>query len=153
MLRFKACFLFAVVVILLNSCKINRSEDGLRTGLWITNTGDGFESRGRYKKDKEKGTWKYFYNDTLYQKDRYSGNNARVKFYHSNSKISASGKTQIDFNGKLAHWYYNGDWKYFDIQGNLVRIITYKNGNPIAEVSSTNLFNETKTNQQNKRTN
>ena len=147
MLRVKAYFLFAFIIILfLGACRVNRYKNNLKTGLWITITKDdnghpGYKSRGRYKKDKEKGVWKYFYNDTLYQKDRYSGNSARVRFYHPNKKIRASGKTEMNYNGKLLHWYYNGDWKYFDTQGNLVKVVTYKKGNPIAEVSSNQLTN------------
>ena len=144
MLRFAACFLLAISCFLLGSCQVNRYKDGLRTGLWVTGDDSGdFKSRGRYKKDRERGTWKYFYNDTLYQKDRYSGNNARVKFYHPNKKIRASGKTSMDYNGKMAHWYYNGDWKYFDTGGKLLKTVTYEKGTPVAEVSSGNPAKET----------
>jgi antitoxin component YwqK of YwqJK toxin-antitoxin module len=133
-----AGFILSLIILTAFSfCKINRTKNGLRTGLWVTEsdtTGEGFRSRGRYKKDKEKGVWKYFYNDTLYQKDRYSGYSARVRFYYPNKKIQASGKTRMDYNGKLLHWFYNGDWKYFDAQGNLLKIVTYEKGNPIAEV-------------------
>lgn len=114
----------------------------MRTGLWISkdNNGEvGFKSRGRYKNDREKGTWKYFYNDTLYQKDKYFGNNARVKFFHPNQKIRARGRTELEFNGKLAHWYYTGDWKYFDERGNLLKIVTYRKGDAIAEVPARQL--------------
>ena len=147
MLRYTAYFVFAITLILLGSCKVNRFKDGLRTGLWINdNAEDGFKSRGRYKKDREKGVWKYFYNDTLYQKDKYSGNNARVRLYHRNQKVSARGKTQIEFDGKMAHWYYNGDWKYFDPEGKLVRIVTYEKGDRIAEVAATELPDKPGTN-------
>lgn len=131
--------LFVVV-----SCKINQTRDGLKTGLWISKEGDGhtgYKSRGRYKQGRETGVWKYYYNDTLYQKDKYSGNSARVRFYHPNKKIRASGKTQMDYDGKLAHWYYNGDWKYFDDRGNLVKIITYKKGSPVAETPASKQAN------------
>ena len=127
--------LLGIVFLSLYSCKTNRYRNGQRTGLWITSDeSGGFESRGRYKKDRERGTWKFYYNDTLYQKDRYSGNSASVRFYHPNKKIRASGKTAMEYNGKLAHWYYNGDWKYFDAHGNLVKVVTYKKGDPVAEV-------------------
>ncbi|HUH33356.1 MAG TPA: hypothetical protein VLZ28_05340 [Daejeonella sp.] len=123
------------------SCKINQTENGLKTGLWISKDGngeEGYKSRGRYKKGKEKGVWKFFYNDTLYQKDRYSGNSARVRYYHPNKKVSARGNTQMDYDGKLAHWYYTGDWKYFDVKGKLVKTVTYEKGNAIAETIANN---------------
>jgi len=144
MLKQTTYFLAVFALCLLASCKINQTKDGLKTGLWITKDGsgeEGYKSRGRYKKGHEKGVWKYFYNDTLYQKDKYSGMSARVRFYHPNKKIRASGKTEMDYNGKLAHWYYNGDWKYFDVQGKLVKTITYKKGSPIAETPADKLTN------------
>ncbi len=55
----------------------------MRTGLWITQDSNGkvgFKSRGRYKMDKEKGLWKYFIDDTIYQKDVYRGGNGKVFF-------------------------------------------------------------------------
>jgi antitoxin component YwqK of YwqJK toxin-antitoxin module len=137
MLKHAIFFSLFTAMLLACACKVNQFKNGKRTGLWISkdNNGEvGFKSRGRYKKDKEIGSWKFFYNDTLYQKDRYSGNIGRVKFYHSNKRISARGTTEMEYNGKLLHWYYNGDWKYFDVQGNLVKIVTYKKGNAIAEI-------------------
>ena len=137
MLKPAIFFILFTSILMACACKVNQFKNGKRTGLWISkdNNGElGFKSRGRYKKDIEIGTWKYFYNDTLYQKDRYSGNNARVKFYHSNKKIRASGKTEMEYNGKLLHWFYTGDWEYFDVQGKLVKVVTYKKGNAIAEV-------------------
>ena len=46
----------------------------------------------------------------------------------------ARGITQMELNGKLLRWYYHGDWKYFDTQGKLIKVITYKKGNPAVEV-------------------
>ena len=139
MLKKATFFLFLISISMLSACKINQVKNGMRTGLWISkdNNGEaGFKSRGRYRNDKERGTWKYFYNDTLYQKDKYSGNNGRVKFFHPNQRIRAKGKTEMEFNGKLLHWYYTGDWEYFDEQGKLLKIVTYKKGDAIAEVPS-----------------
>ena len=128
-----------ISVLTLASCKVNGYRNGLRTGLWVTQDDSGklgFKSKGRYKKDIEKGFWKYFNNDTLYQKDKYRGNRGKVFLYHPNQKVRAKGKTKLELNGKLLHWYYNGDWKYFDTQGKLVKVVTYKKGNLVAEVPS-----------------
>ena len=147
MLRPGTSLITVLLLFLVASCKVNQTKDGLKTGLWVSKEGDGqtgYKSRGRYKQGREKGVWKYFYNDTLYQKDKYSGNSARVRFYHPNKKISARGNTLMDYNGKLAHWYYNGDWKYFDVQGKLVKTVTYKKGSPIAEIPSGKLFKQQK---------
>ena len=139
MLKKAVYLLLFVLLSSLNSCGINQYKDGLRTGLWISKTDDAdvvYKSRGRYIRGREKGTWKYFQNDTLYQKDKYSGNRALVTFYHPNKRIRAIGKTQLDLTAKQIHWYYTGDWKYFDPKGNLLKVVTYKEGNPIAEIIS-----------------
>jgi antitoxin component YwqK of YwqJK toxin-antitoxin module len=57
-----------------------------------------------------------------------------VTFYYPNKKIRSRGKTQLDLTAKQLHWYYTGDWKYFDPQGKLLKVVTYKEGNPIAEI-------------------
>ena len=128
-----------ISVLILASCKVNGYRNGLRTGLWVTQDDSGklgFKSKGRYKKDIEKGFWKYFNNDTLYQKDKYRGNRGKVFLYHPNQKVRAKGKTKLELNGKLLHWYYNGDWKYFNTQGKLLKVVTYKKGNLVAEAPS-----------------
>jgi len=132
-----AILILFIIILMITSCKINRYRNGQRTGLWITKDINGelvYKSRGRYNKGSQKGTWKYFQNDTLYQKEKYSGNTAKVSFYHPNKKIRSNGITELDFNGKVLHWYYSGDWKYFDPQGNLLKTVTYKQGNPVAEI-------------------
>lgn len=139
MLKSKAYFLFAVMVILLGSCQVNRYKHNLKTGLWINKDDNGdviYKSRGRYKYGKEKGTWKYYHDKTLFKKERHNGDTSEMWFYHLNKKVMANGKTEINFNGIEIHWYYTGDWKYFDQQGRLLKTVTYKLGNPIAEVTN-----------------
>ena len=146
MLKYFTLSLLIFCGFLLGSCKVNRIRDGLKTGLRISrDDGDGFKNRGRYWKGRERGVWKYYYNDTLYQKEKYSGNNARVRLYHRNKRLSASGRTQIDFNGKLAHWYYQGDWKYYDTGGKLLKTVTYEKGSPVAEIPSAKVAAKTTT--------
>lgn len=51
--------------------KINRYKNQLRDGLWITyvdSTNKTIESKGRFKKGFEKGTWKYYSADGILKK-------------------------------------------------------------------------------------
>ena len=128
-----------ISVLILASCKVNGYRNGLRTGLWVTQDDSGklgFKSKGRYKKDIEKGFWKYKHGKDLYKKEKYNGTTSTVRFYHPNSKIAATGMTMVDFNGIELHWYYHGNWKYFDTQGKPFKVVTYKKGNLVAEVPS-----------------
>ena len=128
-----------ISVLTLASCKVNGYRNGLKHGLWINKDVDGEitqKSRGRFKNGTEIGIWKYKNGKDLYKKEKYNGTTATVKFYHPNKKIMARGITQMELNGKLLHWYYHGDWKYFDTQGKLLKVVTYKKGNLVAEVPS-----------------
>ena len=128
-----------ISVLILASCKVNGYRNGLKHGLWINKYVDGQitqKSRGRFKNGRETGTWKYKHGKDLYKKEKYNGTTSTVRFYHPNSKIAATGMTMVDFNGIELHWYYHGDWKYFDTQGKPFKVVTYKKGNLVAEVPS-----------------
>ena len=59
-----------------------------------------------------------------------------VRFYFPNKKVASMGITIMDFNGIELHWYYNGDWKYYDPEGNLLKVVVYKQGAPVAQYLS-----------------
>lgn len=136
MIRSAGFILTAIILTVLFSCQTNRYKNGLKTGLWIYKDDNGpivYKSRGRFKNGNEKGTWKHFHGGTLFKTEKFSGNGSQIRFYHPNKKISASGNTQLDFNGAQLHWYYTGDWKYFDLSGNLFKVVVYKQGAPVAQ--------------------
>ncbi|WP_036678205.1 toxin-antitoxin system YwqK family antitoxin [Daejeonella oryzae] len=138
----KAGFIIsAMIVMMLASCKINRFEDGLRTGLWITkdeNEGSIYKSRGRFKQGRETGTWKFKHGKNIYKREKYRGNSSKLTFYHPNKKVMASGITLLDSSATGLHWYYSGDWAFFDPAGKLIKTFTYKLGVPEREVSPGN---------------
>ncbi len=136
MIKSSRFILTAAIWALMLSCGINRYKNGLKTGLWINKDDNGevvYKSLGRFKNGNEKRTWKYFHNDSLFKTETFSGNTSVIRFYHPNKKISATGKTQMDFNGIELHWYYHGDWNYFDPTGKLLKVIIYKKGVPVAQ--------------------
>ncbi|NEU10398.1 hypothetical protein GZH53_18885 [Flavihumibacter sp. R14] len=138
MLKRLASFIMILASLSLLSCKTNRLRHGQRQGLWITEDDNGgviYKSRGRFRNDRERGTWKYFHGDTLIKKEKYAKNVSEIWFYGANKRVVATGKTQVDFDGIMLHWYYSGDWNFFDPDGRLLKTITYSKGNPVAEVS------------------
>ena len=40
----------------------------------------------------------------------------------------SEGNTELEITEKEMHWYYQGDWKFYDEQGNLLGINTYEKG-------------------------
>jgi len=109
---------------------LNQLKNGKKHGRWIYRT-DQTMSRGRYFKGNEIGTWKDFESGKLSRKERYRDNIALVKNYYPNRKIKSKGWTQTDITGKKLHWYFYGDWLYYDKQGKLIEKITFMKGNEI----------------------
>ena len=124
--------IFALAVIFtFSSCKINRVKNNERHGKWIDhNKMDevNYQSIGRFKDGLEKGTHKQFANKKLYRKEKYKNGICETTYYHPNGKISSQGKTQLDLTEKQIHWYYQGDWKFYNEEGKLIGIKTYEKG-------------------------
>lgn len=111
-------------------CTVNKSKNGKKYGKWIYKTKTDV-SKGRYSKGNEVGIWKDFQNGNLIRKERYTGNIATVKNYYRGKKIESKGQTIIDRTPKQIHWYYHGDWLYYDEKGKLKEKVTYINGDQI----------------------
>ena len=124
--------IFALAVIFtFSSSKINRVKNNERHGKWIdyNQVEDvNYKSIGRYKNGIEKGTHKQFANKKLYRKEKYKNGICETTYYHPNGKIMSQGKTQLEITEKEMHWYYQGDWKFFDDKENLLGIKTYEKG-------------------------
>ena len=61
-----------------------------------------------------------------------------TKLYHLNGKIMEKGQSKLDVSDVQRHWYYFGDWKYYDEKGKLKYIKKYANGKKIDSISFQN---------------
>lgn len=95
---------------------------------------------GRYKKGEKIGVWKTTFQDKLYQKDKIRRNITKTKFYHPNGKIMQKGQSRLDISDAERHWYYFGDWKFYDENGKLKYIKKYADGKKIDSASFTNNY-------------
>lgn len=146
--------LFLGMWLISSSCQINRTVKGYKYGRWIYTPdlikkdfellnkqrynllhrlSEGYYYKGRYRKDTEVGTWRYFMNGKLIRKEKYKGATAYTRFYHSNGKIECEGKTFLDSSLKLIHWYYTGFWKCYDENGILIVTRNYEKGKMVTE--------------------
>ncbi len=120
----------AVIVICLLSCKskINQIVNHHREGKWITldSLDEIYKTKGRYRKGNEVGTWKQYRKGKLVKKEKFNNDASRLTFYYPNGKIMKKGHTQTDRNDKNDHWYYLGDWYFYNSKGQLESIKTYK---------------------------
>ncbi|MFC6097116.1 hypothetical protein ACFPVY_10720 [Flavobacterium qiangtangense] len=123
-----------LIVFNFSSCKINQVKNNERHGKWIDyNSVENvnYKSVGRFNKGIEKGTHRQFANKKLHRKEKYKNGICKTTYYYPNGKIMSQGNTQLDLTEKEMHWYYQGDWKFYDEQGNLFGISTYDQGNLI----------------------
>lgn len=146
--------LFLCMWLISASCQLNRMVNGHKQGRWIyaadlikkdfetlkergyhlpQELKEGYYYKGRYRKDSEVGTWRYFMNGRLIRKEKYKGAIAYTRFYHHNGKIDCEGKTVFDSSAKFIHWYYTGFWKCYDENGILIVTRNYEKGKMINE--------------------
>ncbi len=90
---------------------------------------------GKYKNGEKVGIWKTTFEDKLYQKDKIRKNLTKTKLYHSNGKIMEKGQSRLDISDVQRHWYYFGDWKYYDENGKLKYVKKYSDGKKVDSIS------------------
>lgn len=124
------------VFCLLSSCKINQRKNGEKVGRWVykdTFMGVTSESKGRYKKDFEVGTWKHYVSEKLVSKRVYKDSICYNTEYHNNGQIRATGISKMIIDNENLHWFLSGEWKFYDSEGVLLGTKIYDKGEPILE--------------------
>jgi len=125
---------------ILYGCKtqpINQKRNKQREGLWIENynlDSTQYKSVGKYQNGDPIKKWRYYLNCKIIKKEKYKQNLCYTTFYHKNGKIESKGKSKLESSGKNIHWFYFGDWKFFDEKGKLILIRKYENGELISEI-------------------
>ena len=90
---------------------------------------------GRYKMGEKVGVWKTYLEDKLYQTEKIRRKKIKMFVYHKNGNIMERGQSKLDISENERHWYYFGDWKFYDENGNLKYIKKYTYGKKIDSVS------------------
>jgi antitoxin component YwqK of YwqJK toxin-antitoxin module len=119
-------------------CSLNRYKNNVRVGKWITiNKLDTvtYKRVEHYKRGRERGTWKVYANQILESKEKYRRDTCYTTFYYHDGKISSTGRStkKREMDGSL-HWFYVGDWMYYDKRGKLELIRNYINGMESREI-------------------
>ena len=129
-------YLLLIVSLSLLGCKTNQMKNKLREGRWVeqyVQDGASYKSIGSYKKGDPIKKWRYYLDGKIIKREKYNGNTCKTIFYHENGKIQSRGISKIDTTGKYAHWYYSGDWLYYNENGTLNTIRSYNNGELLSE--------------------
>ncbi len=133
-------FFFLLSFIGCKTAPINQKVDKKRVGIWVEQyeiDSTKYKSIGVYKKDNPIKKWRYYTNGVINKKEVYRKNICNVTNYYPNGKIQSKGKTKLIINSKETHWFYFGDWKYYDNDGKISITRKYENGELIAEQKST----------------
>lgn len=126
-----------ILCIILTSCKINQTKNGLKTGKWIQKEKFmNIESvaTGRYKKGEKIGTWKEFMSDRLLSKEKYKKNSCHVIKYHNTGKIQQIGFSKKNVIESKIEWLPTGEWTFYDSEGVLLGTKIYEKGIPVEEI-------------------
>ncbi|WP_051686406.1 hypothetical protein [Chryseobacterium hispalense] len=93
---------------------------------------------GKYKKGEKVGIWKIYLNDKLYEKNKIKKTVTKIKKYFPNGHLMETGQSKMEISEIERHWFYFGDWKYYDEKGNLLYIKKYDDGKKVDSISFIN---------------
>lgn len=125
-----------LLVILLQSCKTNKTINHHREGKWVykdTVNGVLYKSKGRYKKSVEVRTWRYYENCKLVKKEQYANGICHIKTFDHKGRITSTGQSMMVEEPDGTHWYIIGEWTFFDKNGKVIGIKKFEKGELISE--------------------
>lgn len=137
-LLFLLLIIFSCKPVNINQYFSNPDKSRDRNGFWIEDESTDLgivQSKGKYIKGKKIGTWKTYYEDHLIQKEKFRKDRSKILVYHPNGKIRQRGQTRTEIEGSNYHWFYFGDWKFYDEKGQLQYIKKYENGHKTDSIS------------------
>lgn len=132
-----AALLFNSLVLF--SQKTNQfNHNGQRTGKWIVylDSAKTIKSiEGKYRKGKPKGTFFYYTNEGVLERKEISRfSKLKTTTYYSDQTIRSKGQARIENLPDKIHYYYFGQWKYYDKNGKLEKYCSYEKGNLVKTV-------------------
>jgi antitoxin component YwqK of YwqJK toxin-antitoxin module len=133
----KTLFILSFLMLIITSCKTNKTINNHREGKWIfkdTLNGVSYKSKGKYKQSQEIKTWKYFENGKLVKTEKYKDSICNIKTFDEKGRTTSVGKSIIVEENNETHWYLTGDWIFFDKKGKVIGIKKYEKGELISEI-------------------
>jgi hypothetical protein len=91
---------------------------------------------GRFDHGRQVGDWQYYHPDgklRMTEKYTWEGDKrlVNVSYYHENGLVSTQGIAMVEVDGGKTHYYWNGDWIYFEPDGTFWKTVTYNYGQPV----------------------
>ncbi len=129
--------LLILLLLILASCKTNRTVNGLKEGKWVLTdslNNDVYKHIEKYRKGEEVKTWKTYKNKKLFKIEKYKGNICHVTYLYANGKKSLEGNTKLEKDENQTHWFYYDEWKLYNESGKLIKLKYYESGVQLSEI-------------------
>lgn len=129
---------FALLLLLIYSCKTNQTINHHREGKWVykdTVNGMLYKSKGRYKKSIEIKTWRYYENRKLVKKEQYKDSICNITSFDHKGGIIATGQSMMIEETDGTHWYIIGEWIFYNAKGQAIGVKKYQKGELISEIT------------------
>lgn len=134
-LRLLCCFF---ILFLIGGCKTNQTINHQREGKWVykdTVNGILYKSKGRYKKNVEIKTWRYYENRKLVKIEKYQDSLCNIKTFDQKGRITATGQSMMVEEADGTHWYIIGEWTFYNAKRQAIGIKKYQKGELISETT------------------
>ncbi|WP_370898037.1 hypothetical protein [Chryseobacterium gossypii] len=135
------CLMLSSCTIEMNRYVKDQNNVNKRHGKWreeYSSDAGTLVAVGRYRSGEKAGVWKTTLAGKLYQKDRIRKNITKTKVYFPDGNIKETGQSRLDISENGRHWYYFGDWKYYNDKGELLYVKKYHDGKKTDSISYKN---------------
>lgn len=88
-------------------------------------------AKGYFCDNKPCKTWKYYWEDGIRRMKVKYKEQLKMKYYKSSGQLDKKGYAYLDLDSEMIHFYWHGEWKYFDDKRKLYRIALFEKGNLI----------------------
>ena len=113
--------------------KVNQlDENGKKHGYWIEymdSSHEDISGKGSFEHGRETGKWKhYHFNGKRRLKYKYMKDDIKVKYYYPNGRLEQKGRARIEYSKKDVHYFWEGEWRFYDEKRKLVKKMMFQNG-------------------------
>lgn len=113
--------------------KVNQvDENGKKHGYWIEYMDSkhvDISGKGKFEHGRETGKWThYHFNGKRRLKYKYLKDDIKVKYYYPNGRLEQKGRARIEYSEEDTHYFWEGEWRFYDEKRKLQKIMMYEEG-------------------------
>jgi len=125
--------------------RLNRvNKHGERKGKWMTYYDEEKKQpcfKGRFRNGKIRGKAIYWLSDgCLERREAYRFRKIKTRFYYCSGKLRKEGQARIEVKPDTVTYFFYGDWKTYDEQGQLLQTERYEKGVKVHTTYNPKLF-------------